>query len=89
MPEFETYVDVDVDEFISVCSKREIKRLIECLVEEDHLPESVLSFKEEGNEKRGRMESEFIEKLDRLKDKYYSLSVEEEDSIEKIFKKHL
>jgi hypothetical protein len=35
------------------------------------------------------MESEFIEKLDLLKNKYYSLSVEEEDSIEKIFKKHL
>jgi hypothetical protein len=27
--------------------------------------------------------------LDLLKNKYYSLSVEEEDSIEKIFKKHL
>ena len=89
MPEFETYVDVDVDEFISVCSKREITRLIECLVEEDYLPESVLTFKQDGNDKRGRMESEFIEKLDQLKDKYYSLSVEEEDSIEKIFKKHL
>jgi hypothetical protein len=89
MPEFETYVDVDVDEFINVCSKREIRRLIECLVEEDHLPESVLTFKEVSNERRGRGESEFIEKLDLLKEKYYSLSVEEEDSIEKIFKKHL
>jgi hypothetical protein len=89
MPEFETYVDVDVDEFISVCSKREIRRLIECLVEEDHLPESVLTFKEVSNERRGRLESEFIDKLDKLKDKFYSLSVEEEDSIEKIFKKHL
>jgi hypothetical protein len=89
MPEFETYVDVDVDEFINVCSKREIRRLIECLVEEDHLPESVLTFKEVSNERRGRGESEFIEKIDLLKEKYYSLSVEEEDSIEKIFKKHL
>jgi len=89
MPEFETYVDVDVDEFINVCSKREIRRLIECLVEEGHLPESVLTFKEVSNERRGRGESEFIEKLDLLKEKYYSLSVEEEDSIEKIFKKHL
>jgi hypothetical protein len=89
MPEFETYVDVDVDEFISVCSKREIRRLIECLVEEDYLPKSVLTFKEVSNERLGRFESDFIEKLDLLKEKYYSLSVEEEDSIEKIFKKHL
>lgn len=89
MPEFETYVDVDVDDFIRVCSKREIRQLIECLVEEDHLPESVLTFKEVSNEKRSIGESDFIEKLDLLKEKYYSLSVEEEDSIEKIFKKHL
>jgi len=88
MPEFETYVDVDVDEFISACSKREINQIIEYLVNENLIPESVLNHNED-KEKRGRMESEFIEKLDQLKDKYYSLSVEEEDSIEKIFKKHL
>ena len=40
MPEFETYVDVDVDEFVSACSKREIKELIECLVENGHINES-------------------------------------------------
>ena len=40
MPEFSTYVDVDVYEFISECSKREIKELIECLVENGHINES-------------------------------------------------
>jgi hypothetical protein len=90
MPDF-TPDDIDIDprEFVDSCSRGEIKELIEYLVDENHLPESVITFKSEGNDKRGRMESDFIEKLDLLKNKYYSLSVEEEDSIEKIFKKHL
>jgi len=88
MPEFETYVDVDVDEFISACSKREINKMIECLVEENHIPESVLTHNG-GKEKRGRMEEEFIDKLDQLKEKFYSLSSEEEEHLNQIFKKHL
>lgn len=52
MPEFETYVDVDVDDFLSALSTRETDELIDALVEdgwvvrvapkgvvpEDHLP---------------------------------------------------
>jgi hypothetical protein len=34
MPEFETYVDVDVDEFWSVCSTREKESLIDMLEED-------------------------------------------------------
>ena len=30
MPEFETYVDVEVDEFWSMCSLREKDEFIEC-----------------------------------------------------------
>ena len=40
MPKFNTYVDVDVYEFISECGKRENKELIECLVENGHINES-------------------------------------------------
>jgi hypothetical protein len=87
MPEFETYVDVDVDEFIGSCSKREIIRLIECLVEEGHLPEQVLNHTTDT--KRGRLEGDFIEKLDQLKEKFYSLSSEEEGCLNQIFKKYL
>ena len=42
MPEFETYVDVDVDEFVSACSKREIKELIEVLIEGGHISSSAV-----------------------------------------------
>lgn len=87
MPEFETYVDVDVDEFISSCSKREIRQLIESLIEEGHLPEQVLNHT--GDIKRGRLEGDFIEKLDQLKEKFYSLSSVEEECLNQIFKKYL
>lgn len=33
MPEFETYVDVDVDEFWSMCSTREKESFVDLLVE--------------------------------------------------------
>jgi hypothetical protein len=89
MPEFCTEVDVDPIEFVDACSKRERDRLIKYLVEEDHLPESVLTFKQEGDDKRGRAESDFIEKLDLLKEKFYFLSSEEEEYLNQIFKKYL
>lgn len=34
MPEFETYVDVEVDEFWSMCSNREKEELIDMLVDD-------------------------------------------------------
>ena len=34
MPEFETYVDVEVDEIWSMCSTREKEELIDMLVED-------------------------------------------------------
>ena len=40
MPEFDTYVDVDVDDFISACSKREITELVDALIDEGHIPAS-------------------------------------------------
>lgn len=89
MPNLTSEIDIDPSEFVDACSRREITELIKYLVFEDHLPESVFEFKKTGEDNRGRGVIEFIEKLDRLKEKYYSLSVEEEDSIEKIFKKHL
>jgi hypothetical protein len=87
MPEFESYVDVDVDEFVSSCSKREIQELIECLVEDGYLPKNVIGTNP--NENLGRYETDFNENLDKLKEKYYSLSSEDEQVIQNIFKKYL
>lgn len=91
MPDF-TPDDIDIEpgEFVYACNTREIKELIEALVEDGHLPKHVIDIKGDvKKEKRGIMELDFIEKLEKLKEKYYSLTVEEEESIQTIFKKYL
>lgn len=86
MPEFETYVDVDVDEFVSACSKREIKELIEVLIEGGHISSSAV---EDTEKTIGVLEGDFIEKMDLLKEKYNRLSQEDEKTLEKLFEKYL
>jgi hypothetical protein len=87
MPEFTTEIDIYPREFVDSCSRREIKELIDSLIEEGHLPEQVLNHT--ADTKRGRLEGDFIEKLDQLKEKFYSLSSEEEGCLNQIFKKYL
>jgi hypothetical protein len=85
-------IDIDVEEFLDACSRRDIKELIQALVEYDHLPKEVLDKNGEVKEdsvRRGRGEDVFSDKLEQLKTKYYSLTQEEEECMEKIFKKHL
>jgi hypothetical protein len=87
MPYFSTDIDVDPDEFVSFCNKREIKKLIDTLVEDGHLPDIVTSQGSKG--KLGYYESEFIENLSKLGGRYYQLSKEDEELLENIFKKYL
>lgn len=86
MPEFDTYVDVDADEFVSACNKREIKELIEVLIENGHISPSAST---ESDKNVGVLESDFIEKIEKLKQKYYRLSREDENILEELFKKYL
>jgi L-arabinose isomerase len=88
------YVDIDIEiyEFVRSCTKREIKELIEELVENDHLPKDVINTKGDVKKEMSRKtnsELAFAEKLDKLKEKYFSLSQEEELSLNNIFNKHL
>ena len=88
------YIDIDIEiyEFVRSCSKREIKELIDELIENDHLPKDVLNSKGDVKKEMSRKtasEDEFGYKLDKLKEKYFSLSQEEELSLQKIFNKHL
>jgi hypothetical protein len=41
MPEFETYVDVDVDEYWNICSKREKDELIDLIEDEGWVKRTV------------------------------------------------
>lgn len=86
MPEFDTYVDVDVDEFLSACNKREIKELIDALIEDGHISPSA---SKNADKNVRALESQFVEKMDELKEKYYRLSQEDEKTLEDLFKKYL
>jgi hypothetical protein len=84
MPTFENEIDIDVDDFISSCSKDEIKEMIEILKEE---------YKEEVKEEIGYikpktfLEELFLNNLDKIKNNYLSLSQEEIEYLEKISKR--
>jgi hypothetical protein len=86
MPEFETYVDVDVDDFISACSKREIKTIIDILVEDGHINEPIIIT---SDEKMGLLETMFLEKMGKLSGCYYRLTPEDEKTLEKLFEKYV
>ncbi len=85
-------LDIEVYEFVQACSKRDIKELIEELIEDGHLPKDIYDAKGEVKKELNRKTSseiDFEDKLERLKIKYYSLTKEDEEILEKIFKKYL
>lgn len=91
MPNFTAYnvdvdLDIDVDDFLSECSKREIKELINALIEDGHLAKHPLL---PGHEvKLSKMEEEFVDKLHTISSKYYQMSDEELDMIDKLYNKY-
>lgn len=89
MPDF--YVDnveIEPSEYIDACTKSEIEELIECLVEDGHLPNDILS-KMDDSKGASKLEIEFGDKLSKLSRKFYILQREDEEILEKIFKKYL
>jgi hypothetical protein len=92
MPDF--YVDdlvIEPYEFVRECSKSEIKELIIELVEEEHLPKSVLSqmkTDKNGKSRTSILEDDFLEKMDKLSQKFHTITKEDEEILETIFKKY-
>ena len=88
MPEFYVEeIDIEPYEFVRACSPSEIKELIEELVEEEHLPKSVLSqmrTDKNGKPKTSILEDEFLDKMDKLSQKFHVISREDEDTLETI-----
>lgn len=87
MPEFETYVDVDVDDFLSECSPREKEELIDALVEDGWVvrvaPKGVIP------EERlpSIPEIEWQEMCNKLSNIRHMISLEDEETIKQILKK--
>ena len=81
-------LDIEPGEYLDSCSKWEIKELIEELVKSGHLPNNVLK-QLEASKNYSRLEADFLDKLDKLGKRYHSISREDEDKLEEIFKKYL
>lgn len=73
-------VDIDIDEFLSNCSKKDIKYIIDCLVEDGHLDKKIIDIEK----KKSVFDNDWQDSLDKLKNNRYRLTVEEENVIQKI-----
>lgn len=83
MPTFYTEdLDIDVYEFLYACDEKEIDEIIEYLADEKFID------KPNNVSKLGVMESEFSDKLNNLKNYYYSISSEDLEIIDKLIKKY-
>lgn len=91
MPNFTAYnvdvdLDIDVDDFLSECSNREIKELINALIEDGHLNKNPLVL--DPKAKLSAAEEEYINKLHVISSKYYSMTEEELEMIDKLYNKY-
>lgn len=84
MPYFSTELDIDVDEFISSCSKSEIKELIEALQEDGHIGKDSI-IEEEG---LNILDEEWLKVTNKLNTLRLRLSPEEEQLIKEIVNRY-
>lgn len=71
-------VDIDIDEFLSNCSKKDIQYIIECLIEDGHLDKKVL---DKDKIKLNIVDDEWESSLNKLKTRRHQLSIGEENYI--------
>ena len=85
MPDFSVEdLDISPDEFVYACNKREIKELIDALVEENHISKNDVIT---GKTERSRANSSdiiFDNNLDALSRNRWHLTLEEEEMINKL-----
>ena len=86
MPDFSTEIDIDAWDYISACSNREVKELIEALVEGGHL-DSFNGQVKPVNTHNTLMDDEWWAALVKLRDSRHLLSSEDENRITDIAKR--
>ena len=88
MPEFETYVDVEVDEFWSMCSTREKEELIDMLVDDGW----VIRISPKGTDPESKLPSVtelgWQEMINKLNDIRNQINPDEEEIVKQIIKKY-
>jgi len=84
MPYFQTELEVDVDDFLSSCTKSEIKELIEALQEDDWLVKESVTRIDDMN----FLDEEWLNITNKLNTLRLRLSVEEEQTIKDIVNRY-
>jgi ribosomal protein S8 len=88
MPEFTSEVDIDPSEFIESCSKKEIDRLVEILVEDGYIQSDQETKSTNNGVRRPNINDQtFWESLERLAKCRHLLSIEEENFINNLSNK--
>ena len=82
MPSF--YQDIDVDDFLSECSNRELKEVRDWLEDNDSDNVTPVS----GFVPNGLVQEDFLRKLTTINHSYYRLKKEDEDLINSIYEKY-
>ena len=77
-------VDIEIDEFVDSCSERELKMLVRYLQKEGYLNKS--NIRDES--KMTLSEIEFCDKMSLLSDKFYQMTIEDSEIIEKLYEKY-
>jgi hypothetical protein len=78
-------VDIEIDEFVDSCSTRDIENLLKYLSNQGYLSK----FGVPDETKMTSQEEKFVEKLTSLSQKYHQMSVDEIDTLEKLFNKYI
>jgi hypothetical protein len=88
MPEFETYVDVDVDEFWSSCSRREKEEFIDMLEEDGWVKRTSPRGTNPSEKLPSILEIEWQDMCNKLSDIRQRISSDDEETIKNILKKY-
>lgn len=84
MPDFTTEIDIDPYEYVSECSKREIKELIECLIDEGHINSNSPLV----DKNKSILDEEWDEVVGKILSSRLIMSTEDEQMIRLISKKY-
>lgn len=88
MPEFDSYVDVDVDEFWSACSTKEKEELIDVLEEDGWVKRTSPKGTKTEESLPSILEIEWQEICNKLSDIRLRISTEDEETIKEILMKY-
>lgn len=88
MPEFESYIDVDVDEFLSACSIREKDELIDALEEDGWVKRTSPKGSKTNERLPSILEIEWQEMCNKLSEIRQRISPHDEESIKEILSKY-